>query len=158
MLPVKDRRSCGKNARKQSDPCADFVCLELPRVRTLGRNQYVELEIKKAKVNGTASKLPAARKPCDKMAEAIVMDGGKRGQTVEVCADPDCRVHHSDTPTSQQVEGWPRISGCRRQDQCGCPVLRFFAMAGTTDDWYGVSGMTIARDEIAAYPAFTCTG
>jgi hypothetical protein len=40
------------------------------------------LEIKKAKVNGTASKLPPAQKPCDKMAEAIVMDGGKRGQTV----------------------------------------------------------------------------
>ena len=77
----------------------------------LGWNQYLELEIKKAKVNGTASKLPPAQEPCDKMAEAIVMDGGKRGQTVEVCADPDCRVHHSDTPTSQQVEGWPRISG-----------------------------------------------
>jgi hypothetical protein len=130
MLPVKDRRSCGENARKQSDPCADFVCLELPRGRTLGRNQYVELEIKKAKVNGTASKLPAAQKPCDEMAEAIVMDGGKRGQTVEVCADPDFRVHLSDTPTSQQVEGWPRISGCRRQDQCGCPVLAFFCKGG----------------------------
>ena len=130
MLPVKDRRSCGENARKQSDPCADFVCLELSRGGTLGWNQYVELEIKKAKVNGTASKLPAAQKPCDEMAEAIVMDGGKRGQTVEVCADPDCRVHHSDTPTSQQVEGWPRISGCRRQDQCGCPVLAFFCKGG----------------------------
>ena len=84
VLPVEDRRSCGEDARKQTDPCADFVCLELSRGRTLGWNQYVELEIKKAKVNGTASKLPAAQKPCDKMAEAIVMDGGKRGQTVEV--------------------------------------------------------------------------
>lgn len=62
------------------------------------RNQYVELEIKKAKVNGIASKLPAAQKPCDKMAEAIVMDGGKRGQTVEVCADPDCRIQRLDQP------------------------------------------------------------
>jgi ParB family transcriptional regulator, chromosome partitioning protein len=61
----------------------------------LGRNQYVELEVKKAKANGTASKLPAPQKPCDKMAEAIVMDGGKRGQTVKVCADPNYRVHHS---------------------------------------------------------------
>ncbi len=69
----------------------------------LGRNQYVELEIKKAKTNGTASKLPAAQKPCDKMAEAIVMDGGKRGQTVKVCADPNCRVHHPNTPSPQQV-------------------------------------------------------
>jgi ParB family chromosome partitioning protein len=69
----------------------------------LGRNQYVELEIKKAKANGAASKLPAAQKPCDKMAEAIVMDGGKRGQTVKVCADPNCRVHHPNTPSPQQV-------------------------------------------------------
>ena len=43
---------------------------------------------------------------------------------------PDFRVHLSDTPTSQQVEGWPRISGCRRQDQCGCPVLAFFCKGG----------------------------
>jgi len=69
----------------------------------LGRNQYVELEVKKAKANGSASKLPAAQKPCDKMAEAIVMDGGKRGQTVKVCADPNCRVHHPNTPSPQQV-------------------------------------------------------
>ena len=69
----------------------------------MGRNQYVELEIKKAKANGTA-KLPAAQKPCDKMAEAIVMDGGRRGQTVKVCADPNCRVHHPNMPSPQQIE------------------------------------------------------
>jgi ParB family chromosome partitioning protein len=38
------------------------------------------------------------------MAEAIVMDGGKRGQVVKVCADPACRIHHPDTPSPQQVE------------------------------------------------------
>ena len=69
----------------------------------MGRNQYVELEAKKAKTNGSTAKLPAAQKPCDKMAEAIVMDGGKRGQTVKVCADPNCRVHHPNTPSPQQV-------------------------------------------------------
>ena len=37
------------------------------------------------------------------MAEAIVMDGGKRGQTVKVCADPNCRVHRPNTPSPQQV-------------------------------------------------------
>ena len=42
----------------------------------MGRNQYVELEIKKPKPNGASSKLSAVQKPCDKMAEAIVMDGG----------------------------------------------------------------------------------
>jgi C4-dicarboxylate-specific signal transduction histidine kinase len=38
------------------------------------------------------------------MAEAIVMDGGKRGQVVKVCADPACRTHHPNTPSLQQVE------------------------------------------------------
>jgi ParB family chromosome partitioning protein len=70
----------------------------------LGRNQYVELEVKKQKANGASTKLPANQKPCEKMAEAIVMDGGKRGQVVKVCADPTCRVHHPNTPSPQQFE------------------------------------------------------
>ena len=70
----------------------------------LGRNQYVELEIKKPKAKGASTKLSACQKPCEKMAEAIVMDGGKRGQVVKVCADPTCRVHHPNTPSPQQVE------------------------------------------------------
>ena len=70
----------------------------------LGRNQYVELEIKKPKANGSSTKFPANQKPCEKMTEAIVMDGGKRGQLVKVCADPTCRVHHPNTPSPQQVE------------------------------------------------------
>ncbi len=70
----------------------------------LGRNQYVELEIKKPKPNGASAKLSPVQKPCDKMAEAIVMDGGKRGQVVKVCADPTCRIHHPNTPSPQQVE------------------------------------------------------
>ena len=70
----------------------------------LGRNQYVELEIKRPKPNGASTKLPANQRPCDKMAEAIVMDGGNRGQVVKVCADPVCRTHHPNTPSPQQVE------------------------------------------------------
>jgi ParB family chromosome partitioning protein len=70
----------------------------------LGRNHYVELEIKKPKPNGASSKLSPVQKPCDKMTEAIVMDGGKRGQVVKVCADPTCRTHHPNTPSPQQVE------------------------------------------------------
>jgi ParB family transcriptional regulator, chromosome partitioning protein len=68
----------------------------------LGRNQYVELELKKP--NGASTKLPSVQKTCDKMTEAIVMDGGKRGLLVKVCADPACRVHHPNTPSPQQVE------------------------------------------------------
>jgi hypothetical protein len=64
----------------------------------------VELEIKKAKPNGLPTKLSPVQKPCDKMTEAIVMDGGKRGQVIKVCADPACRTHHPNTPSPQQVE------------------------------------------------------
>jgi ParB family chromosome partitioning protein len=63
----------------------------------------VELEIKKAKTNGTGSKVAPQQKPCEKMTEAVVMDGGRRGELVKVCADPSCRVHHPDTPSPEQV-------------------------------------------------------
>jgi ParB family chromosome partitioning protein len=69
----------------------------------LGKNRYVELEIKKAKTNGTGSKVSPQQKPCQKMTEAVVMDGGRRGELVKVCADPSCRVHHPDTPSPEQV-------------------------------------------------------
>jgi hypothetical protein len=59
----------------------------------------LELEIKKTKPNGASTKLPPVQKPCEKMAEAIVMNGGKRRQVVEVCADPACRIHHPNTPS-----------------------------------------------------------
>jgi len=70
----------------------------------LGRNRYVELAVKKVKTNGTGSKTAPYQKPCEKMTEAIVADGGKRGQIVKVCADPTCRVHHPNTPSPQQIE------------------------------------------------------
>ena len=62
----------------------------------------MELEIKKAKTNGIGSKVAAYQKPCQKMTEGVVMDGGRRGELVKVCADP-CRVHHPDTPSPEQV-------------------------------------------------------
>ena len=37
----------------------------------LGRGRYVELEIKKPKPNGASSKLSAAQKPCEKMADLL---------------------------------------------------------------------------------------
>jgi ParB family transcriptional regulator, chromosome partitioning protein len=70
----------------------------------LGRNRYVELQIKKAKANGSAAKQPAVQKPCEKMTDAIVMDGGSRGQIVKVCADPNCKIHHGDRPSPQQLQ------------------------------------------------------
>jgi ParB family transcriptional regulator, chromosome partitioning protein len=64
----------------------------------------VELQIKKPKANGSTTKQPAIQKPCEKMTEAIVMDGGNRGQIVKVCADGNCRVHHADRPSPQQLQ------------------------------------------------------
>src|SRR5580704_1426474 len=69
----------------------------------LGRNRYVELEIKRAKTNGKGSKVALYQKPCEKMTEAVVMDGGRRGELVKVCADLSCRVHHPDTPSPDQI-------------------------------------------------------
>lgn len=74
----------------------------------LGRNRYVELEVgkvRKGKGNTAPAKLAAYQKPCEKMAEAMVMDGGNRGQLVKVCADPSCRVHHrhEDRPSPEQL-------------------------------------------------------
>jgi ParB family chromosome partitioning protein len=70
----------------------------------IGRNRYVELDVNRAKPNGGAAKLSPAQKPCEKMTEAIVMDGGKRGQIVKVCSDPNCRVHHPDRVSPQKAE------------------------------------------------------
>jgi ParB family chromosome partitioning protein len=70
----------------------------------LGRNRYVELQIKKAKANGSAARQPATQKPCEKMTDAIVMDGGNRGQIVKVCADVDCKTHHGYRPSPQQLQ------------------------------------------------------
>jgi ParB family chromosome partitioning protein len=70
----------------------------------LGRNRYVELQIKKARTNGERAKLSAFQKPCEKMIEAIVTDGGKRGHIIKVCPDPTCRVHRPDAPSPEQVE------------------------------------------------------
>ena len=70
----------------------------------LGRNRYVELELKNGKTQSQVAKGPPAQKPCEKMNEAIVTDGGKRGQIVKVCADPNYRVHHGDKPSAQQLQ------------------------------------------------------
>ena len=40
----------------------------------------MELQVKKAKANGVRTKQVGFERPCDKMTEAMVMDGGKRGQ------------------------------------------------------------------------------
>ncbi len=57
----------------------------------LPRNRYVALQL----ANPAKLKQPLSpyQKPCKYMAEAIVVDGGERGHTVKVCAEPSCAVH-----------------------------------------------------------------
>lgn len=69
----------------------------------LSRSRYVALHLAK---NGKSKQpLSPYQKPCKHMAEAIVVDGAERGQTVRVCAEPSCTVHFADrrTPDPAQV-------------------------------------------------------
>src|SRR5258708_13474812 len=70
----------------------------------LGRNRYVELKLRKAKTQSQTAKANPAQKPCEKMTEAIIMDGGKRGKIVKVCADPSCRTPYGNRPSPQTME------------------------------------------------------
>jgi len=68
-----------------------FGGVELSRGRSLGRNQYVEFgDQENPSQRRQHQALSRSGNPVDMMAEAIVMDGGKRGQVVKVCADPTC--------------------------------------------------------------------
>jgi ParB family chromosome partitioning protein len=67
----------------------------------LGRNRYVELQIKKRPDN---SKLSTVQKPCRSMAEAIFSDGSRKGNIVKVCTDANCPVHRPDAPKAEDVQ------------------------------------------------------
>src|SRR6185437_15234741 len=47
---------------------------------------------------------PPSQKVCDETVDAIIMDGGRRGQTVKICSDPFCRVHHPNQPSPEETE------------------------------------------------------
>ena len=70
----------------------------------LGRKGYVELDLKRPKSQTQAARANPAQRSCEKMADAIVMDGGKRGEIVKICADPSCRIHHGNRPSPQELE------------------------------------------------------
>jgi ParB family chromosome partitioning protein len=68
----------------------------------LGRNRYVELDTRKS-ANGKVKPSPY-QKVCEKTVDATVVDGGRRGQTLKICADLACRVHHPNQPSPEQIE------------------------------------------------------
>jgi ParB family chromosome partitioning protein len=104
MFSRQDRSVGIEDTGNQTQTHPDFVGLELPGGRSLGTKSICGIGDKETEINGAATKLPVHQKPCQKMADAIVMEGGKRGQVVKVCADPTCRVHHPNTPSPQQAE------------------------------------------------------
>jgi ParB family transcriptional regulator, chromosome partitioning protein len=71
------------------------------RENVLGRNKYVELQVKKRPEGGKPS---AEQKPCRSMADAIFSDGGRKGQVIKVCADANCKVHYPDAPRPEDAE------------------------------------------------------
>ena len=71
------------------------------RENVLGKNRYVELELKK---RPDTRKLAPEQKPCRSMAEAIFSDGTRKGQIVKVCADSNCHIHHGDRQKPEDVE------------------------------------------------------
>jgi ParB family transcriptional regulator, chromosome partitioning protein len=83
--------------------------------QVLTRNEYTVIEPEKEK------HADHENPPCSKATSAIVVEGpGKRGEIVQVCADPDCEVHGTPNhrpdqkaAVQQREEEWQR-----RQQQC----------------------------------------
>ena len=69
----------------------------------LGRSRYVTLNLADKKGKSKAPVSPY-QKPCPHMSEAIVVEGNERGQTVRVCAEPNCPIHFADRNKSNPEE------------------------------------------------------
>jgi hypothetical protein len=65
---------------------------------TLPRNKYVAIRSEKPKTKEEAAR--PEFKTCKYITEAIVTEGGEKGELRKVCASPDCPVHH---PKKQQT-------------------------------------------------------
>jgi hypothetical protein len=71
-----------KDSGNQAAANPDFGGMEFPRWRSLGTESVCGVGDQETKANGAGNKVSACQKPCETMTEAIVMDGGKRGQVV----------------------------------------------------------------------------
>lgn len=66
----------------------------------LTRDRYTVIEQPKDGTEPTR----AAEKTCKHMARAIVVEGGKRGELLDVCADTACAVHNAPTNRTTETE------------------------------------------------------
>lgn len=80
----------------------------------LPRSRYVALHL--AKPAKAKHPLSSYQKPCNHMAEAIVVDGAERGHTVKVCADTTCPVHFADRASKAPN---PAQVARQREQRCG---------------------------------------
>ncbi len=61
--------------------------------KVLTRNEYTIVEPERPQ-STDAEEAVSAEPPCTRATSAIVVEGpGKRGEVVQVCADPECEVH-----------------------------------------------------------------
>jgi hypothetical protein len=81
----------------------------------LGRGQYVEIATKASR-NGHG-KLPPERKKCPHITKAIVVEGGNRGRIVEVCADPACETHHSESRKARESQERMRAESRKQEEK-----------------------------------------
>ena len=81
----------------------------------LGRGQYVEI-VKKASRNGN-SKLSPERTKCPHMTPAIVVEGGNVGRIVDVCADPACETHHTESRKAREAQERMRTENRKQEER-----------------------------------------
>jgi ParB family chromosome partitioning protein len=69
----------------------------------LTRNEYTIIAPKQRTEDADGETAPAEPAPCSRATSAIVVEGpGKRGQVVQVCADPECEVHGKPNHRAEQ--------------------------------------------------------
>jgi hypothetical protein len=79
MLPGQGGRAHRENDGEETGTCADFLRMEHTRRRTARTQSLRGIADQETQGERTrAAKQPAIQKPCEKMTEAIVIDGGLR--------------------------------------------------------------------------------
>jgi ParB family chromosome partitioning protein len=98
----------------------------------LPRNKYVAIRDDKPKSKEQAQR--PEYKTCKYTTEAIIAEGGEKGEMHKVCAHPDCPVHHPKKQTSSGDSKWKAEQEKQRREQAianltGIRVLAAIAAA-----------------------------
>jgi ParB family transcriptional regulator, chromosome partitioning protein len=87
--------------------------------KVLTRNEYIIIEPNQRKRDAEGEQPVPPDPPCSKATSAIVVEGpGKRGEVVQVCADPECEVHGKpDYRAEQEKSAQEREREWKRQQE-----------------------------------------